>query len=328
MLVKKSSFFRALAALLLAVTAPGLSAAPAETDTVIRLQGPERLVQGEAAVFFLQAGGEILEAEAALRNGEQKTALSFAVFPLPDGNGEWAAVAGIPSTLPPGDYLLHARVLLKDDGEKRTRAPVGITARDFVFEDIPLSLAMSELRTDPDPRKIEEARELYRILGRGDPSAVYHTGRFLRPVEEFRETSFYGDRRTYLYSDGGRAGAIHQGIDYATPRGTPVSAAGAGRVVMARERIMTGLTVALEHLPGVFSLYYHLDRIVVEEGGMVAPGERIGLSGATGLVTGPHLHWEVRAAGNAVEPKSLLTRGLLDKNALFGMMREDSEKGR
>ena len=145
---------------------------------------------------------------------------------------------------------------------------------------------------------------------------------------DFRETSFFGDRRTYLYSDGGKAGAVHHGIDYATPRGTPVHASGAGRVAMAKNRIMTGHTIVLEHLPGVFSLYYHLDGISVREGEMVEAGRKIGESGATGLITGPHLHWEVRAAGNAVEPKILLARPLLDKKALFSMMDDNSQKGR
>ncbi len=327
-----------LAALVLAFlfAAPFLPAAPSAPESPVLLRAPEELFPGDAAALFLEGGGEIVEAAAELRDGAGRTAVVFSAFPLPGRDapdaaaspgGEWAAVGGVPSTLPPGNYVFLVRYRT-GGGTGSVEAPVGIVSRDFILEDIPLSIAMSELRTEQDPRKDEEARELYRLLGRFDPAAVYHAEAFRRPVGDFRETSFFGDRRTYLYADGGRARAVHQGIDYATPRGTPVAAAGAGRVVMAKERIMSGFTVVLEHLPGVYSLYYHLDGIQVEEGRIVAAGDTIGVSGATGLVTGPHLHWEVRAAGVAVEPKKLLGRGLLDKNGLFSMIREDLEKGR
>jgi murein DD-endopeptidase MepM/ murein hydrolase activator NlpD len=72
---------------------------------------------------------------------------------------------------------------------------------------------------------------------------------------------------------------------------------------MARDRIVTGNTVVIEHLPGVFSLYYHLDSIGVDEGDVVEQGERIGTVGMTGLATGPHLHWEIRVGGVPVAPE-------------------------
>jgi murein DD-endopeptidase MepM/ murein hydrolase activator NlpD len=75
---------------------------------------------------------------------------------------------------------------------------------------------------------------------------------------------------------------------------------------MAKERILTGFSIVIEHLPGVYSLYYHLDKLDVKVGQMVSAGDKIGDSGFTGLATGPHLHWEIRVAGNAVEPKTLL----------------------
>ena len=91
-----------------------------------------------------------------------------------------------------------------------------------------------------------------------------------------------------------------------------VVAAGAGTVVMARFRIITGLTVVIEHLPAVYSLYYHLSRLNVAVGERVEPGTALGTVGSTGLATGPHLHWEVRAAGVAVDPDVLVTTPLVD----------------
>jgi len=80
---------------------------------------------------------------------------------------------------------------------------------------------------------------------------------------------------------------------------------------MAQSRIVTGNTVVVEHLPGVFSLYYHLDEIRVEEGVLVAGGQEIGTVGDTGLATGPHLHWEMRVGGVPVSPEDLMDHPLL-----------------
>jgi len=71
---------------------------------------------------------------------------------------------------------------------------------------------------------------------------------------------------------------------------------------MAENRISTGFTVVIEHLPGVYSLYYHLDALLAGEGETVRTGSLIGRSGNTGLATGPHLHWEFRVNGEAADP--------------------------
>jgi murein DD-endopeptidase MepM/ murein hydrolase activator NlpD len=91
-------------------------------------------------------------------------------------------------------------------------------------------------------------------------------------------------------------------------------------VVLARSRIVTGNSVVIEHLPGVYSLYYHLDKIEVTEGAIVNTGALIGLSGATGLATGPHLHWEIRVSGENTDPDAFISRPLLDKDAVLSKM--------
>jgi murein DD-endopeptidase MepM/ murein hydrolase activator NlpD len=101
------------------------------------------------------------------------------------------------------------------------------------------------------------------------------------------------------------------GLDLAAPVGTPVYSSGDGIVRMARNRIVTGETVVIEHLPGVYSLYYHLDEISVEEGEEIAVGAMIGTVGSTGLATGPHLHWEIRVAGVPVSPEDATKQALL-----------------
>jgi murein DD-endopeptidase MepM/ murein hydrolase activator NlpD len=84
-------------------------------------------------------------------------------------------------------------------------------------------------------------------------------------------------------------------------------------VVLAKERIITGNSVVIEHLPGVFSLYYHLQDIEVQEGQRLFQGQRIGTVGMTGLATGPHLHWELRVSGVAVDPDFFVGRPVIDR---------------
>jgi murein DD-endopeptidase MepM/ murein hydrolase activator NlpD len=97
-----------------------------------------------------------------------------------------------------------------------------------------------------------------------------------------------------------------------------VLACAPGRVVFAGDRIVTGNTIVLEHLPSLFSIYMHLSAISVAEGDLLAAGELLGRVGSTGLSTGPHLHWELRVGPQSVNPEYWLSRPILDKTWLSG----------
>jgi murein DD-endopeptidase MepM/ murein hydrolase activator NlpD len=88
-------------------------------------------------------------------------------------------------------------------------------------------------------------------------------------------------------------------------------------VVLAQQLILTGNTVVIEHLPGLYSIYMHMSQIKVKPGDAVGQGDVIGMVGMTGFATGPHLHWEVQASGVAVDPEALTREPLLDKSADF-----------
>ena len=179
---------------------------------------------------------------------------------------------------------------------------------------------MSSLRQSDEPRKREEARELTELLYKFNIGSIYHDSEIIVPVEEVRITSFFGDRRIFLYADDRTSSSIHHGIDFAGARGTEVHACGAGRVVMAKERILTGLTAIVEHLPGVYSLYFHMDTLSVEPGQMVAAGELLGTVGSTGLVTGSHLHWEMRISGIPVDPYVFVEESIIDKDHILSII--------
>jgi murein DD-endopeptidase MepM/ murein hydrolase activator NlpD len=231
-----------------------------------------------------------------------------------------AAILTVPSTARPGPAFIR----LEGIPGPLNEISLSIGGRDFVSEIIELDQTLTDIRTAPDPRKIAESQHLWAILSRTG-GEIYGTGVFTPPVASTRRTSFFGDRRIFKYANGKQDSSIHAGVDYGIPTGTPVSACGPGKVVLARNRIVTGNSVVLEHLPGVYSIYYHLDSITVSEGDMAAAGTLLGKSGATGLATGPHLHWEIRVSGENTDPDACLTRPLLDKTAIFAKLNELAE---
>lgn len=101
----------------------------------------------------------------------------------------------------------------------------------------------------------------------------------------------------------------HEGVDIAAPRGTPILAAAKGRVTEAGRESGYGLTVEIDHGYGYSTLYGHASQVLVRPGQQVERGDVIGLVGSTGLSTGPHLHYEVRVAGRAVDPMNYVLTG-------------------
>ena len=123
------------------------------------------------------------------------------------------------------------------------------------------------------------------------------TGAFIVPGQG-SITSIYGEGRSY---NGGPVTDFHKGTDFGGNTGDPVIAAAAGRVVFAGSLKVRGGTVIIDHGAGVFTAYHHLSAIDVKEGALVKAGDRVGAIGSTGLVTGPHLHWEVIVRGVEVD---------------------------
>ncbi len=119
-----------------------------------------------------------------------------------------------------------------------------------------------------------------------------------------RLSSNFGLRRVL----NGQERAPHAGLDVAVPTGTPVRAAAAGRVINTGGYFYAGNTVFVDHGQGFITIYLHLSRIDVKEGDVVERGATLGAVGATGLVTGPHLHWGVLLNGVYVDPGLFLQR--------------------
>lgn len=229
----------------------------------------------------------------------------------------WVVLLGVPDQAEHGSYTLLLTIKAGDRSAVQL-SPLPVRDRTFRFERIVMTTGLEELRTSNDPRKIAEARELIRILTTPHPDALFEFGTIRNPFPDARRTSGYGDRRKYIFPDNTFEYSVHEGLDLAAPEGTPVSACGRGRVVFAGQRIVTGNTVVMEHLPGLFSLYFHLSEIDVKTGDIVGQGDAIGKVGMTGFATGPHLHWEIEALGVPVDPDALAAEPILDKTAESG----------
>ncbi len=274
--------------------------------------------RGEAATAVLHPAHGLRGMQVTLEDSEGNeisNASGFRVFPVRDV-AVWIAKLGIPNTVEGGSYTLRAAALY-DEGIREFETELEVEHIEFYSMEIALSPAMTDLRREPDPERLRQAREMAALLSSHRLEGLYYEGEFEEPVSYRRRSAGYGDRRVYRYHDGDSATSVHAGIDMAAPTGEPVYAAAGGRVAFADDRVISGYSVVLEHLPGVYSLYYHLDEIAVEQDEILRAGRQIGTVGATGLATGPHLHWELRVGGVAVDPDRYLERPLVDKVAIF-----------
>lgn len=288
-------------------------AVPVKAEPVFAMSAESARPGESVTVGYLDESGASLQAVLIDYKGRRISKAAF--FTLDSGLKIKAAILGIPSTAAIGEALIR----VEQGGEMILELPFTIEDRDFDSETIPLNQQNTEIRTVPDPQKTAESELLWAIISRTG-TEIYSEGLFILPLSTNRRTSSYGSRRIYEYSDGKTDTTIHAGVDIGVPTGTNVLACAAGKVVLARSRIITGNTVVLEHLPGVYSLYYHMDSIAVSEGSVVQAGAVLGESGSTGLATGPHLHWEVRVSTENADPDVFLTRPVLDKNDIINKM--------
>jgi len=153
-----------------------------------------------------------------------------------------------------------------------------------------------------------EIKDLDQVWARVSSLPLWNTP-FTVPLQShYRVTTAFGTARSY---GGGPPTGYHLGTDLAVDQGTPVYASAGGRVVLAGPLKVRGNAVILDHGLGLFTAYYHLSEVAVAVGEAVTAGQRIGKVGNTGLSTGPHLHWEMRLAGVAVDPWEWTRRPIL-----------------
>jgi len=135
----------------------------------------------------------------------------------------------------------------------------------------------------------------------------YVNSKYIVPMQS-KITSSFGKARVYNSTLNG----YHSGTDFRAKVGTPIVASNAGKVVLAQDRFYSGNSIIIDHGQGIYSCYYHLSEFKVKKGDIVKKSQLIGLSGATGRITGPHLHFSIRVGGLQVDPLQLIA--LLNEN--------------
>jgi murein DD-endopeptidase MepM/ murein hydrolase activator NlpD len=218
--------------------------------------------------------------------------------------GAWFALAGVDVEAPAGPSQLAIAVHLAEGGVRDLSRTVEI--RPAHYRTGSLTVAPGFVEPGPEAlKRIEAESQLKAKVFAASALEPLWAGSFRAPVTAAPTDSF-GTRRMF----NGKLASIHKGMDFRAAKGTPVRAGNSGVVVLARPLYYEGNCVIIDHGLGLFTLSMHFSRIDVKEGQRVATGDRLGLSGATGRVTGPHLHWAVRWQGANLDPAKLLRLNL------------------
>jgi murein DD-endopeptidase MepM/ murein hydrolase activator NlpD len=224
----------------------------------------------------------------------------------PDGDRAWRALVGIDLDVKPGTYPVTVEAAA---AATPARATYNLIVKPRLFRT--RRLTVNEAFVTPPPSEQERIdRDAALLAGVWNAPAGERlwTAPFVRPVPQEANSAF-GTRSIF----NGKPRNAHGGADFLSPAATPIQAPNAGRIAVARNLYFSGNTVIIDHGLGLFSMLAHLSAIDVHEGDRVTTGQILGRVGATGRVTGPHLHWAVRASGARVDPLSLLA--LLGKPA-------------
>ena len=215
-------------------------------------------------------------------------------------DGQWQALVGLPLSAQPGEHSIKVVSV----------GAAGVTEREAGFRVAPHAYPTQRLtikdasKVTPPPEALarieQEALKMASLRTRFRDVAAVDTDLVL-PAKG-RLSSRFGLRRIL----NGEPRNPHSGLDLAIPSGTPLIAPAAGVVIEAADFYYCGQSVFLDHGQGLITLYCHLQQIDVTAGQALRRGERIGLSGASGRATGPHLHWSVYLNGNPVNPELML----------------------
>jgi hypothetical protein len=211
--------------------------------------------------------------------------------------GEFRALVGVDVAQAAGKYRLEVIANLANGEVSRCGADISVTSGDFVNE----RLRVAPKFVEPPPadlkRALKEQQQLQHVLAAVSPVRLW-SGEFHFPLAGVPRGRNFGTRRIF----NGEPRAPHTGLDIPAPTGTPVHAKQRGRVVLAERLFFSGNTVIIDHGLGLYTFYGHLSSIKAKEGDVLKPGELLGLVGATGRVTGPHLHWGFIVNESRVNP--------------------------
>jgi hypothetical protein len=221
---------------------------------------------------------------------------------FPQGQ-RWIALAGVDVETPPGTTIAK---ISAETGEGELDLSQTIEIHPAHYRTGALTVSPKFVEPGPDEQKViaADAEIKAKVFASSAAEPLWH-GSFRAPVLA-KPTDSFGTRRMF----NGKLASIHKGMDFHAAKGTVVRASNSGVVVLARPLYYEGNCVIIDHGLGLYTLSMHFSRIDVHEGQRVKSGDKLGLNGATGRVTGPHLHWAVRWENAYLDPGKLLRLNL------------------
>ena len=266
----------------------------------LRSEDPHSAVGAEGQLRGKQ--GEVLLVTVPIQERPDRVTGEFLQRTLtffPHQNNTYAGLLGLDMQDQPGQYALTIHVAYPQRTERRH---VSVLVRKEAYPEQRLTLpkAMVDLDQKTLVRVEAESQALHQAFESVVPRPLWK-GQFLEPVRG-QVSGRFGSRRII----NGQPRSPHSGEDVAAPEGTPVAAMNHGIVRLTINHFFTGKGVIVDHGLGLFSMYFHLSSVDVEQNQTVQKGQMIGRVGSTGRATGPHLHWGVRLNGARIDPYSLL----------------------
>jgi len=225
---------------------------------------------------------------------------TYPVYPHPVKSADnYFGLVGIPFRTAPGPAKL-ALTWTNAAGDQTRMIPFEIVAGKYKID----VLKVDPTRVNPSKKNLQrakkEAGKLKRIYAAGSIAGLWDND-FQLPMAS-KITSPFGNNRVF----NGQLKSYHNGVDFRAPTGSPVFAANSGVVKLAANLFYSGNVVIIDHGTRIFTIYAHLSKIDVTSGQQIKKGQRLGLTGATGRVSGPHLHWGVKVNGVAVNPMQFI----------------------
>ena len=275
-------------ALLIAVTIPAVAGSGSLRISWL----PHTISAGSPCLFRVDVTSPI----ASIRGDWMGRQITF--FPASEQHA-WYGLAGADVEAKPGSYRLSLQATLADGTVVRDEQTIVVESGHYKTE----KLTVPEKFVQPDPetlRRIEAEKKIKEAAFSHVIAQPEWSGKFVPPINTTVSEGF-GTRRTF----NGKLASVHRGLDYHAKPGSPVTAANAGEVVLARELFYEGNCVIIDHGQQFYTLYMHLSHLDVSEGEKVEKGQQVGLSGATGRATGPHLHVAARWQGAYLDPAQL-----------------------
>jgi murein DD-endopeptidase MepM/ murein hydrolase activator NlpD len=254
---------------------------------------PTQILQGDIAELRVSGTG-LISVEGRIG----KETIRF----YPAGREIYSALIGVDLQAKPGLTKILLRATTRNGGHREGQITLNIKPKKFQEESFSVPQEFDQFSPDVLERIRLDQERFARAFTISVSERLWEA-QFIRPAQADISSPF-GYRRVI----NGTPRAPHTGVDLRVPTGTEVLASNRGRIVLVGDFFFSGNSVVIDHGGGLHTMYFHLSEIKVVEGAEVHKGEVIGLSGMTGRVSGPHLHWAARLNGARIDPFELLKK--------------------